>query len=120
MKSFGALALIVALALAGCGPSSKPAGEGGDLAAAKARARIIPAPPSGPVYASTGVISAVDGVRVTLDHEGAAGSGLAAGRTTFRTWADVLAEAPDGAGARVAFKFQKFEDGWALVEMTAR
>jgi len=120
MKTFGALALIAALALAGCGQGSKPAGEGGDLSAEKARARIIPAPPSGPVYASTGVINAAEGVTVTLDHDGAEGSGLAAGRTTFRTWADVIAEAPGEPGARVAFKFQKLGDGWAVVEMTGR
>lgn len=120
MKMFGALALIAALALAGCGPAAKPSGDSADLSAAKAKARIIPAPPSGPVYESTGVVNATEGSTVTLDHEGVAGAGLAAGRTTFRTWADVIAESPGEPGARVAFKIQKFENGWALVEMTKR
>ena len=117
MKRFASVLVLVALALAGCGPS---AGDGKDLKSTKARALIIPPSPTGPVYASTGTVSAVDGSWVTLDHDGAAASGLAAGRTKFRTWADVIGQSPGEPGARVAFKFQKLGDGWALVEMTGR
>lgn len=114
MKAFGAIALVATLALSGCGPeASRPD-------SVKARARIIPPGPTGPAYASTGVISETAGSWVTIDHDGAEGSGLPAGRTKFRTWADVIAVSPGEAGARVAFKFQKLGDGWALVEMTAR
>ena len=117
MKKFASALVLTTLALAACGPSS---GDDKDLKSAKARALIIPPGPTGPVYASAGTINAVDGSWVTLDHEGAKDSGLAAGRTRFRTWADVIATSPGDPGARVAFKFQKLGDGWALVEMTAR
>lgn len=110
---------LAALALSACGPSSDT-GADKDLKLARARARIIPPGPTGPVYASAGTINAVDGSWVTLDHEGAAGSGLAAGRTKFRTWGDIIAASPGEPGARVAFRFQKLGDGWALVEMTGR
>lgn len=115
MRALGAIAVVSLLALGACGPeSARPE-------AAKARARIIPPGPTGPVYASTGVISETPvGSWITLDHEGAEGSGLAAGRTKFRTWGDVIAASPGEPGARVAFKFQKLQDGWALVEMTGR
>lgn len=114
MTRFAVLALIAALALTGCGP------EASRLDTAKARARIIPPGPTGPVHASVGVISEASGSKVVLDHEGSAEAGLPAGRTEFRTWADVIAGSPGDPGARVAFKFQKLGDGWALVEMTGR
>jgi hypothetical protein len=119
MNRFAATAVVLAFALSACGPQS---GSKSDAApsSAKARSRIIPSAPTGPVFASTGAVQAVDGLWVTLDHEGAAGSGLAAGRTKFRTWADVIAISPGEPGARVAFKFQKLGDGWALVAMTGR
>jgi hypothetical protein len=115
MRALGAIAVVAMLALGGCGPeSARPE-------AAKARARIIPPGPTGPVYASVGVISeAPVGSYVVLDHEGSEGSGLAAGRTKFRTWGNVIAVSPGEPGARVAFKFQKLGEGWALVEMTER
>lgn len=114
MTRFAVLALIAALSVAGCGPdASRPD-------AAKARARIIPPGPTGPVFSSIGIVSEATSRAVTLDHEGSAEAGLAAGRTTFRTWADVIAISPGEPGARVAFKFQKLGDGWALVEMTGR
>ncbi len=117
MKKIASVVVLAALVLAGCGPS---AGDGKDLKSAKARALIIPPGPTGPIYASTGTVSAVDGSWVTLDHDGATDSGLAAGRTKFRTWGDVIAQSPGEPGARVAFKFQKLGDGWALVELTGR
>ena len=118
MKPIAAAAILTALALAACGPSAE--GDSKDLKSAKARALVIPPGPTGPVFSSVGAVNAVDGQWVTLDHEGAQASGLAAGRTKFRTWADVIAQSPGEPGARVAFKFQKLGDGWALVEMTGR
>ena len=101
-------------ALAACGPGklSKTASE--PLAAA-------PAPvPTGPEYDSIGVIAALEGQQVTLDHEGASTAKLAAGRTAFQAYGDVLAEAPVTPGARVAFKFHKVGDVRELTELKAR
>lgn len=117
MKKIAAALVFTALALAACGPSS---GDDKDLKSAKARALVIPPGPTGPVYATTGTVVSVDKRTVTIDHDGATGSGLAAGRTTFRTWADVIALSPGEPGARVALKYQKLGDGWAVVELTAR
>jgi len=119
MSRFAVLPLIVAPilvfgVLTGCGP------EASRLDAAKARARTIPPGPTGEVFSSIGVIIEATGSRVVLDHEGAPEAGLAAGRTTFKAWADVIAGSPGDPGARVAFRFQKLGDGWALVEMTER
>ncbi len=118
MRKFAVPAAVLALAavtaLTGCGPqSARPE-------TAKARARVIPPSPTGPVFSGIGVISEATGSWVTLDHEGAAEAGLAPGRNSFKTWADVIAASPGEPGARVAFKFQKLGDGWALVEMTGR
>lgn len=114
MRLVGALALMTVLALAGCGPeSARPEAQ-------RARSKIIPPGPTGPVYAGVGVVSEATATKVVLDHEGAPEAGLPAGRTAFRTWADVIAQSPGEPGARVAFRFQKLGDGWALVEMTAR
>jgi hypothetical protein len=117
MKKIAAAFVIAALALSACGPSSS---DDKDLKSAKARALVIPAGPTGPVYATNGSIVSVDKSTVTINHEGAEGSGLAAGRTTFRTWADVIALSPGEPGAQVAVKFQKLGDGWAVVELTGR
>ena len=119
MKTFATALFVVAFALAGCGPSGK-SGEDKDLVAARERSKIIPPAPSGPVYATNGTVQAADNKTVTLDHDGVAEAGLAAGRTTFRTWADVVANPPGEPGARVAVKVQKLGDGWAVVEMTGR
>lgn len=117
MNRFAAVLAVTALALSACGPQS---GSKGDAKSAGASAQAIPPGPTGPVYATSGTVVAADGATVTLDHEGAAGSGLAAGRTTFHTWADVIAPSPGEPGARVAVKVQKLGDGWAVVEMTGR
>lgn len=74
----------------------------------------------GPEYDSIGVIATLDGQAVTLDHEGASGAGLAAGRTAFQAYGDVLTEAPLTPGARVAFRFHKVGDAWELTELKAR
>ncbi len=114
MKTFGLFALLAALALAGCGPESARPGN------ALERSKIIPPGPTGPVFESIGVVSRATSRELVLDHEGAPDAGLAAGRTTFRTWADVIAGAPGEPGDRVAFRFQRLGDGWAVVEMTGR
>ena len=106
--------LIVVGLLAACGPGtpSKPP-ENASAAA--------PVPvPVGPEYDSTGVIAAVDGQTLTLDHEGASAAQLAAGRTDFTSYADVLAEAPLTPGARVSFKFRKIDGGYELTELKGR
>ncbi|MBO9708971.1 MAG: copper-binding protein [Caulobacter sp.] len=76
--------------------------------------------PTGPEYDSTGVVAAVDGQTLTLDHEGASAAQLAPGRTVFKTYADVLAEAPIKPGDRVALKFMKVGQGYQLTELRAR
>ncbi|EJL25515.1 Copper binding periplasmic protein CusF [Caulobacter sp. AP07] len=107
-------AISVAGVLAACGPGqsaktpSKPAET--------AQAPVL----AGPEYDSTGVIATLEGQLVTLDHEGASGAGLPAGRTAFQAYADVLAEAPLTSGTRVTFKFRKVGAGYELVELTAR
>jgi hypothetical protein len=102
------------LTLAACGPGKpsstveKPAGE------------TTKAAETSPEYESVGVISALTGRMLTLDHEGASGSGLAPGRNDFIAYADVLAEAPITPGSRVAFKFHKTSEGLELTALTAR
>jgi hypothetical protein len=115
MNKFAVVVSVAALALSACG--QKPAADG-DLKSAKARALVIPPGPTGPVLSTTGTVVAVDSRTVTLDHDGV--DGLAAGRTSFRTWADVIAGAPGEPGARVTAKIQKLGDGWAVVELAGR
>lgn len=75
---------------------------------------------TGPEYDSTGVIAALDGQQVTLDHEDASAAKLAADRTVFQAYGDILAEAPLTPGARVTFKFRKTASGWDLTDLKAR
>ena len=105
---------MLAVALTACGPgkSTKTTSEAPVAAAA-------PVPP-GPEYDSIGVIVAVEGQQVTLDHEGESTAKLAAGRTAFQAYADVLAGAPITPGVRVAFKFHKAGDVWELTELKSR
>lgn len=77
-------------------------------------------PLSGATYSTTGSISAVTLDSATIDHEAVPEAGLAAGRTTFRAYADVMAAAPGQPGARVALSFRKQGDRWALTELKAR
>jgi hypothetical protein len=107
-------AIVLVGMLAACGPG-KPA-KSTSQASMAAKATLS----DGPEYDSTGVIAALDGQLVTLDHEGATAAKLAAGRTGFQAYADVLAEAPLTPGARVAFRFHKAGDTWALTELKAR
>lgn len=100
--------------LAACGPG-KPAKTASENLAA-----VTAALPTSPEYDSIGVIAALDGQAVTLDHEGESAAKLAPGRTTFQAYGDILAEAPLTPGARVAFKFHKIGDAWDLVELKAR
>lgn len=101
-------------ALAACGPG-KPA-----KTASEAPATAPTALPAGPEYDSTGVIALVDGQAVTLDHEGATAASLAAGRTVFQAYGDILAEAPLKPGGRVTFKFHKVGEAWELTELKGR
>ncbi|NGM52403.1 copper-binding protein [Caulobacter sp. 602-2] len=116
MKFKAVFALIVVSALAGCGPGDK--GQGSKSPAAQ------PAPPisTAPQHETQGVIAAIEGQVLTLDHDGASAAPLAAGRTTFQAYGDVLAEAPLEPGARVTFKFRKVAvgEGWELTEMRGR
>jgi len=107
-------ATILLAALSACGPG-KPAKTSSDAPVAAAAAL-----PTGPEYDSTGVIAVLDGQAVTLDHEGASSAGLAAGRTAFQAYGDILAEAPLTPGARVGFKFHKVGDVWELTELKGR
>lgn len=101
--------LAVCLLAAACGPGPDKINK------------VETAPPmSGPVYASVGSISSVTLDTVTIDHEAVPEAGLAAGRTTFRTFADVMATAPEAPGARVTLSFRKQGKDWALTELAAR
>ena len=77
-------------------------------------------PLTGATFSTTGSISAVTLDSATIDHEAVPEAGLAAGRTTFRAYADVMASAPEAPGARVALSFRKQGDSWALTELKAR
>jgi hypothetical protein len=107
-------AIILVGALAACGPG-KPAKTGSEAPVAATSAL-----PATPEYDSIGVIAALEGQQVTLDHEGASVAKLAAGRTAFQAYGDILAEAPLTPGERVAFKFHKVGDAWELTELKAR
>ncbi|MDB5469314.1 MAG: copper-binding protein [Caulobacter sp.] len=83
--------------------------------------RVETLPPlSGPVFTTSGSISSVTLESATIDHEAVPEAGLAAGRTTFRAYADVMATAPGQPGARVALSFRKQGDKWALTELKPR
>lgn len=101
--------LTAALALSACGPGPD-----------KINKRVETPPLAGPTYTTTGSLSAVALDSVTLDHEAVPEAGLAAGRTTFKAFADVLATAPEGSGARVTASFRKQGTDWALTELKAR
>lgn len=114
MKYNAFSAIAVVLALSGCGPgkSAKTAFEAPPAATAPLQ--------TSPEYDSIGVIAAVEGQAVTLDHEGASAAKLAAGRLQVQAYADVLAEAPLDPGARVAFKFRKVGEAYELTELKRR
>lgn len=102
------------LLVAACGP--------GPLSAPPAKSPQTAAQASEtlPEHDSTGVISAVNGLRLTIDHDGASSAGLAAGRNDFTGHGDVLANAPLTPGARVAFKFRKTGGVLELSELKGR
>lgn len=108
------LALVALLGLAACG-------EAGQKAASRppsSDAAVTPA--SLPTYDSHGVVVSLEGVQLTLDHEGASAADLKAGRDTFKTYADVIAEAPITPGSRVSFRFSKSAEGLEVREIEAR
>jgi hypothetical protein len=108
------VALMAASAVVACGPGPQKKTAAGPAATA------VSAPVAGPEYDSIGVIAAVDGVKVTLDHEGSTAAGLAPGRGIFALYGDVAAEAPLEPGSRVAFKFHKVGAGQELTALQAR
>ena len=77
-------------------------------------------PLTGATYSTTGSVSSTTLDSATIDHEAVPEAGLAAGRTTFRAYADVMAAAPGQPGARVALSFRKQGEKWALTELKAR
>ena len=107
-----AAALASTLALAACGQSSETSGSTADASA-------VEAVPTGPELTGVGVIAALDGRTVAIDHEGVEG-GQPAGRQEFRAYATVLAEAPLEPGSRVSFKYQDAEPMPVLTKLTAR
>jgi predicted small lipoprotein YifL len=113
MRLVFASALALGLVLTGCGP------QGSSQAPPSEKAKTAEPVPNTPVLSGIGTVSSVDGQMVTLDHEAVAG-GLPAGRTVFRGYGDVLAEAPIEPSSRVAFKYQAWKPRPVLVEMTAR
>lgn len=114
MKNKSIILIFAALSLAACGPG-KPSST-----TEASRSEAVQPREVGPEYDSTGVISALEGRNLTLDHEGASGSGLAAGRDVFIAYADVLAEAPITPGSRVTFKFHRTSEGLELTALAAR
>lgn len=114
MKIKTILAIFLAGALMACGQ-----GQSAKTPSRPAETASVTVP-TGPEYDSTGVIAALDGQSVTLDHDGASAASLAAGRTAFQAYADVLAEAPLASGSRVAFRFRRARAGYELVELRAR
>lgn len=107
-------AISIACVLAACGPGKtmKTAQDAKNTPKATL--------PAGPEYDSIGVVAALNGQMITLDHEGASAVKLTAGRADFQAYADILAEAPLTPGARVAFKFRKVGPGWDLTALSAR
>lgn len=77
-------------------------------------------PLTGATFSTTGSVSSTTLDSATIDHEAVPEAGLAAGRTTFRAYADVMAAAPAQPGARVALSFRKQGDRWALTELKPR
>ena len=114
MKNKIVLAIFGAFSLVACGPGpeSSPQENGSE--------RTAHALETTPQYDSAGVISAVDGSILTLDHDGASVANLPPGRNDFVAFADVLSEAPLEPGSRVAFKFRRNDEGLELTELKAR
>ena len=106
---------VACLALSACGPSSKTA----DAPATGASGGAAPAQ-EGPAYDGVGVVAAIKDQTVTIDSEAVPAAGLTAGRHDFTTYADVMAEAPAGDGARVAYSFRKSGAGYDFTALKAR
>lgn len=104
--------VVLSLALTACG--EKPKSEQAAPAAKVGRAL-----PTGPILSGVGVVGAIEGATVTLDHEAVEG-GLPAGRHFFTADAVVFAEAPLEPGSRVAFTYQDWTPHPLLTELKAR
>jgi hypothetical protein len=114
MKNKTLVALLIFLAVAACGPGAqKSATPAAALESVQAREAL-------PIYDSRGVIAALDGMTITLDHAGASAAGLAPGRSDFTAHAYVLADAPVTPGARVDFSFIMTAQGLELTELKTR
>jgi hypothetical protein len=114
MKNKIILSIIGVISVAACGPGPQSSTPDKSPATAPQAGETLPE------HDSTGVISAVNGLTLTLDHDGASAAGLAAGRNDFTGYADVLSDAPLTPGVRVAFKFRKNGEGLELVELKGR
>jgi hypothetical protein len=80
--------------------------------------KAVAAPPlTGPEFSATGSLSSAGLDSVVVDHAAVPDAGLAAGRTTFKAFADVMAAAPEAPGSRVSLKFRRQGNGWALTEL---
>ncbi|MBX3481354.1 MAG: copper-binding protein [Caulobacter sp.] len=80
--------------------------------------KVQAAPPlTGPTFTTTGTLSSVTLDTATIDHAAAPEAGLAAGRTQFHAFADVMAMAPEAPGAPVTLSFRKQGDAWALTRL---
>jgi hypothetical protein len=114
MKNKLFLSICGLLLTAACGPAPQGSAPEKPAATASQAAQTLPE------YDSTGVISAVDGLTLTIDHDGASAAGVPAGRGAFVGYADVLSDAPLTPGSRVAFKFHKNGEALELSELKAR
>jgi hypothetical protein len=114
MKNKTFLSICGLLLVAACGPGPQGSTPQKSPATAPQASKTLPE------YDSLGVISAVDGLTLTIDHDGASAAGVPAGRDAFVGYAEVLSGAPLTPGSRVAFKFHRNGEALELSELKAR
>ncbi|WP_454759327.1 copper-binding protein [Caulobacter segnis] len=108
------IAAAAGLSLTACGQASQDG---------RSKPGVVEAMPSTetlPAYDAQGVISSLDGQILTLDHDGASAAGLKPGRSQFKAYADVIAEAPIAPGTRVKFQVKKTSTGLELSKLEPR
>lgn len=108
------IAAIAILSLVACGKASQ---EGRSIPGV---VEAVPSTESLPAYDAQGVVSSLNGQILTLDHDGASAAGLKPGRSQFKVYADVIAEAPITPGARVKFQFKKTSSGLEISKLESR